>query len=97
MSESGFKSILHDDAGTSGAEMVRNTTFFSGTVAEERWAHKTMGESQCPVTTFKSLTRLLLGYFVSTYPLEFALRTSLVRIESWKGYEESQLDLDHSF
>ncbi len=54
MSESGFKSILHDEAGTSGAEMVRKTTFFSGTDAEERWAHKTMGESQCPVATLKS-------------------------------------------
>ena len=46
MSEVGFKSILHDEAGTSGTEIVRKMAFFSGTVAEERWAHKTSKESQ---------------------------------------------------
>ena len=42
--EVGCKSILHDEAGTSGTEMVRKMTFFSGTVAEERWAHRTRGK-----------------------------------------------------
>ena len=39
--EVGFRSILHDEAETSGTEMVRKTTFFSGGEEEERCAQRT--------------------------------------------------------
>jgi hypothetical protein len=40
--EVGFRSTLKDLSGTSGAAIVRRTKFFSASVLDERWAHRTV-------------------------------------------------------
>ena len=73
--EVGFRSILQDDEGMSGTEMVRKMIFLAGSVEEERCAQRTIDTCQhasvCPYHTTQDIKAA-----VRTYPLgSLAART----------------------